>query len=113
MSHVRKDIPQEPVTHIRQRPRTRKGRSRPHKHITFGALQEHLSQILDEIVATGIPVELERAGQRFEILPLVPQKMKPSRNKLDTLPERPYLQCAPEDLVHVDWSQEWKPHDVS
>ena len=32
-----------------------------------------------------------------------------TRSKLDNLRARPYLLIAPEELVHLDWSEEWLP----
>lgn len=32
------------------------------------------------------------------------------RSKLDNLKRRPdIILCDPEDLVHIDWSDEWRP----
>ena len=72
-----------------------------------------LTQILDEMVETGTPVEIERYGQRFQILPATPENTTTSGNKLDNLIERPYLNCDPDDIVHLDWSTEWRSHDLS
>jgi hypothetical protein len=32
-----------------------------------------------------------------------------TRSKLDNLRPRPYLLTDPEELVHLDWSEEWRP----
>lgn len=84
-----------------------------HKHVTFSTFQENLSQILDELLETGDSLEIEHHGQRFQIFPVTSENPVNSGNKLDNLIERPYLKCDPEDIVHLDWSTEWRPHDLS
>lgn len=32
-----------------------------------------------------------------------------SRSKLENLKARPYLLSDPEELLHLDWSGEWRP----
>jgi hypothetical protein len=86
---------------------------RQYKQVTFLTLQEDLSQILDEIQESGDSIEVEHHGQRFRILPVTSEALVNSGNKLDNLIERPYLSCDPEDIVHLDWSQEWRTHDLS
>jgi hypothetical protein len=69
-------------------------------------LRENIFKILDEILRTGKPVEIERRGQILRIVPEVKHVMK----KLDALEEHPgVLSCDPEEIVHLDWSGEWKP----
>jgi hypothetical protein len=34
-------------------------------------------------------------------------------NKLDNLKKRAYLKGSPDDIVHLDWSKEWEPNDLS
>jgi antitoxin (DNA-binding transcriptional repressor) of toxin-antitoxin stability system len=71
--------------------------------VTASKLRENVYRILDQVLETGVPVEIERRGR---VLKLVPVE-RPS--KLEGLPPRPYLSTEPEDLVHVDWSGEWRP----
>ena len=66
-------------------------------------LRENIYRILDEILETGIPVEIERRGK---ILRIVPEEQV---SKLQRLRKRPYLNTKPEELVHLDWSKEWRP----
>lgn len=84
-----------------------------HKQVAFVTFQENLPQILDEILKTGDYIEIEHHGQRFQILPISSETPGKSDNKLDNLIDRPYLQCDPEEIVHLDWSQEWSGHDLS
>jgi hypothetical protein len=67
------------------------------------SLRENIYRILDQVLETGVPVEIERHGKLLRIVPEEP------RSKLDNLKARPYLLSDPEDLVHLDWSGEWRP----
>ena len=68
------------------------------------ALRENIYRILDEVLETGVPVEIERRGKILKIVPAEP------RSKLENLKPRPsYLLSDPEELVHLDWSGEWRP----
>jgi hypothetical protein len=74
--------------------------------VTASRLRENIYKILDGVLATGIPVEIERAGRKLRI---VPADDAP-RSKLDRLEANEgAIVGDPEDLVHVDWSGEWKP----
>ncbi len=67
------------------------------------ALRENIYRILDEILETGVPVEIERKGKLLRILAVEP------KSKLANLKARDVIVGDPEDLVHVDWSDEWRP----
>jgi hypothetical protein len=71
--------------------------------LTASKLRENIYRILDEILETGIPVEIERRGRILKITPAEP------RSKLENLRPRDYLSGDPEELVHMDWSEEWRP----
>ena len=74
--------------------------------ITASKLRENIYKILDHVLETGAPVEIERHGRRLRI---VPGEDAP-RNKCDRLKPHPAAIVGdPEDLVHLDWSSEWKP----
>jgi hypothetical protein len=77
------------------------------KAITASKLRENVYRILDEVIRSGIPVDIERNGHKLKILPDEPV------NKLDNLKKRAYLKGPPDDIVHLDWSKEWKPNDLS
>ncbi len=76
------------------------------KVITASKLRENIYRILDDILKTGIPIEIERRGQKLKIVPEGPV------SKLDNLIKRPYLKVDPEEIVHMDWSKEWKSNDL-
>jgi len=74
--------------------------------ITASKLRENIYKLLDQVLETGTPVEIERRGRKLRIVPAD----DPPRSKLDRLERRPHAIVGdPEDLVHLDWSTEWKP----
>ena len=67
-------------------------------------IQKDLLRLLDEVVKTGTPVEIERKGKRLLISPAGKHR------NLDCLEKHPdFIVGNPDDLVHIDWSSEWKP----
>ncbi len=73
------------------------------QNLTPSALRANLYRILDRVLATGEPVNITRKGKLLRITPLLP-------SKLDLLKPHPYcINGDPEDLVHMDWSDEWHP----
>jgi prevent-host-death family protein len=72
--------------------------------ITASRLRANVYKVLDEVLETGTPVEIERRGQRLRIVPAEPSR------RLDRLRQRPrYLKVDPESIVHLDWSDQWRP----
>jgi prevent-host-death family protein len=67
-------------------------------------LRANLYRVLDHVIATGIPVEIERNGK---ILRIVPPEPADRLSRLRPHPE--YLACDPEEIVHLDWHSEWNP----
>ena len=67
-------------------------------------LRANIFKLIDRILETGEPLEIERKGRQLRIVPVV------GEGKLDRLIERPdYIRGEPDDLIHLDWSEEWKP----
>jgi hypothetical protein len=70
--------------------------------ITASKLRDNVYRVLDEVLATGEPVEIERNGRRLFIV----ADAAPSR--LSRLVRRVELVVGDsEELVHVDWSTAW------
>jgi hypothetical protein len=67
-------------------------------------LRENVYRVLDEVLESGQPVQIRRKGRTLRIVP----DPAPS-SRLERLHKRPTLRGEPEDLVHLDWSGEWKP----
>lgn len=71
--------------------------------LTASKLRENIYRVLDQVLETGEPAEIERNGRRLRIV----ADDLPSR--LDRLVRRPDVVAGDsEDFVHLDWSGEWK-----
>lgn len=74
------------------------------KPLSTSRLRANIYRILDEVLETGVPIEIERKGRRVRIEAVEPP------DRLAGLPKRPgVIRGDPDDLVHVDWSHEWRP----
>jgi hypothetical protein len=71
--------------------------------LTASTLRKNIYRTLDHVLDTGVPVEVIRGNRRLRIVPVE------KRGKLANLKKRPVMKCDPEELVHIDWSGEWKP----
>lgn len=72
--------------------------------VTASELRQNVYRLLDEVLASGIPLEVERGGRRLRIVPAE------APSKLSRLSPHPgTIVGDPEDLVHLDWSGEWHP----
>jgi len=70
--------------------------------ISVTKLRSNLYQIVDRVLETGVPVEIERKGERLRL-----ERAK-RRSKLQNLVKHPdTIVGDPESIVHVDWSGEW------
>ncbi len=79
--------------------------------LTASTLRQNIYRVLDAIIASGEPVEIERRGRRLRIS-LVEDHGAPTTapRDLDALTARPgALRGNPLDIVHLDWSTEWRP----
>ena len=74
--------------------------------LSASRLRQDVYRILDEVIATGVPVEVLRKGRRVRIVPVDPP------GRLDRLVPHPDAVVGdPEDLVHLGWSHEWSPDE--
>ena len=70
--------------------------------LSLTKVRADLYKIVDKVLETGTPIEIERRGRRVRIVPVR------SGSKLDNLVKRPgTIVGDPEELVHMDWSGEW------
>jgi antitoxin (DNA-binding transcriptional repressor) of toxin-antitoxin stability system len=70
---------------------------------SVSALRANLYRLLDRVLETGEPLEIERNGARLRIAPL------DRAGRLDRLQAHPgFLVGDPEEIVHLDWSDEWR-----
>ncbi len=70
--------------------------------ITASRLRQDIYRILDSVIETGVPIEIERQGRILRIVP------PGESSRTAALTRREYLNTEPEDLVHLDWSAEWR-----
>lgn len=71
--------------------------------LTASQLRDDIYRILDQVIETGIAVEIERRGKILRITP--PSDV----SKIGRLKQREYLVGDPEEIVHLDWSTLWRP----
>lgn len=71
------------------------------KSVTPTELRGNLFNLLDEILSTGIPLEIDRGGKRLRIVPV--EKI----DKLQNLVRRPDVILGdPDELISLSWEQE-------
>lgn len=84
--------------------RTPATKARRGRALSATALRQDLYRVLDRVVATGEPAIVERKGVVLEIV------VAARAPDLGRLPSRPDLIVGdPDELIHLDWSAEWKP----
>ena len=72
--------------------------------ITASELRQNIYKLLDQVLESGVPLEIERNGRRLRVIPT------DAPRKLDRVIGHPdYVVGDPEELVHIDWSNEWRP----
>ena len=72
--------------------------------VTPSELRANLDRLLDEVLETGVPMEIEYNGRRLRIVADAPP------SKLDRLVPHPgFVIGDPDDLVEMDWSGYWNP----
>ena len=70
-------------------------------------LRRDLYRLLDQVLDSGEPLEVQRGGRRLRV------SVAPARtSKLDRLVHRPEIFVGdPEDLVHLSGAEGWEPGD--
>lgn len=72
--------------------------------LTASKLRANIYRLLDGILETGKPLEIERNGKILVISP------KQKASIWDRLPRREGAIIGdPDELIHMDWSSEWNP----
>ena len=72
------------------------------KTISPTELRANIYQLLDEVLITGIPLQINKSGQILKIIPLEPV------DKFTKLVPKPgVIQGDPEDLVEISWEDEF------
>jgi hypothetical protein len=71
------------------------------KTVTPTELRKNLYNLLDQVINTGVPLQINRGGNFLQITPV--EKI----NKLDKLVSRPDVIVGnPDDLVSINWEGE-------
>ena len=70
---------------------------------TASQLRGDIYRVLDRVLETGTPVEVERNGRIVRIIAGEPP------SKMARLVVRPVIKGDLESIVHLDWSSHWKP----
>ena len=73
------------------------------EQLSLTALRQQIFKVVDRIIETGVPVEIERHGHRLRII------LAEKRSKLDNLEPHHAIAGDPEDLVGLEvgeWSEE-------
>lgn len=72
--------------------------------VTASQLRADIYRLLDEVVDTGVPLEIERKGRRLRIVAVE------TRSKLDNIKGDPNaITGDPGDLPDVHWDHYWNP----
>lgn len=71
------------------------------KTITVTELRGNIYKLLDEVLNSGVPLEVKKGGRKLKILPVK------ESNKLENLVPRPdVIKGDPDDLVDISWEKE-------
>jgi prevent-host-death family protein len=71
------------------------------KTITVTELRGNIYRVLDEILETGVPIEVTKGGKKLRITPVA------RKNKLQNLVPRPdVINGNPDDIVDISWEKE-------
>jgi antitoxin (DNA-binding transcriptional repressor) of toxin-antitoxin stability system len=72
--------------------------------VSASELRQNVYRLLDQVLESGVPIEIERKGRRLRIVPA------DTRSKLNRVVGHPgSIVGDPDDLVHIDWSEYWTP----
>ena len=71
------------------------------KKVTLTELSDNIEHLLDEVLKTGIPIEINKNGKFLKIVSVE------KKDKLENLTIKPdVIQGNPDDLVDISWEQE-------
>jgi len=70
--------------------------------ITASDLRKNVYKLLDGVLESGVPLVIERKGRRLRVVPA------DQLGNLERLVPHPgAIVGDPEELVHLDWYEEW------
>ena len=71
------------------------------KKVTLAELSNNIEHLLDEVLKTGIPIEINKNGKLLKIVSVE------KKDKLESLTIKPnVIKGNPDDLVNISWEQE-------
>ena len=71
------------------------------KTITPTELRANIYKLLDEVLRTGLPIEIKKGNRRLRLIPVE------KNDKFQNLVSRPnVIQGDPDDLVALSWEEE-------
>jgi len=76
-------------------------------------LRSNIYKVIDDVLESGQPVQIQRGDQQVWITPVPPSSEKAEKPKRrfrleDRLVKRENVTTGnDEDFVHIDWSKEW------
>jgi antitoxin (DNA-binding transcriptional repressor) of toxin-antitoxin stability system len=72
--------------------------------ITASDLRRDVYKLLDRVLATGEPVEIERGGRKlYVVADSAPTRLERIKGNPDL------IRGDPDELVHLNWSGHWDP----
>ena len=71
------------------------------KTITPPELRRNIFNLLEEVLTTGVPLEIDKGGRLLRIVPV--DKVDKFNN---LLPRPEVIQGDPDDLVNISWEEE-------
>lgn len=72
--------------------------------ITVTRLRQNIYRVVDEVLETGVPLEIERNGKLLRLVPAEQRSLFDNFERRDDL-----FLTDPEELVSIDWSDTWQP----
>ena len=71
--------------------------------VTVTQLRKNVYRLFERALESGEPLRVTCKGR---VLLVVPPQVKPLAQRFK---KRAVLSCPPGEIVHMDWSKEWKP----
>jgi prevent-host-death family protein len=76
------------------------------KALTASQLRADVYRLLDRVIETGEPLEVQRGRKKVRIIPI--DRVK----RTERLKKRNWIVGDPEKIVTVDWSTHWRPPEL-
>lgn len=68
---------------------------------TASKLRENVYRILDKVIETGVPIEIERKGVTLKL------SSEKKYSRISKIKKRDWIVGKSEDLLNLDWSDTW------